>query len=1816
MTLPAKFPISIDEDWRKNLARTLPPVTPKPTFNAADVLRTLRNLGRTPQTESLIKKLMPEAGEQHMTAIFGPPTPLAPTSGQQWFPPNQPKIETGITPKPLTPAQQEQFNPSPQGKGVTEPIGARPNPVSNVMLNTPAGKAIQTVAGVAAIGITGWQGIQAAYNTLMPLVVQNRLQNWAQTHLVQGEQLDAATIKNFSNWATQNLSKRFLVPNMASRFFSQGAKGVSFAQEGEQAAANAADEMVNAFGATLIPRGTQTGAMAFGGLPKNPPGFPGGTGTESVTGMAGAAAARTLTGGTKEPWQMTKAEFEGQPDVVYHGGRSEYKIDVSAKPSASTGNPTARLGAFFTPSKQEALRYVSDFHGGKGVVQTAKLNMNKPYRMPFSEFDKLVEVEWKKLSFPEGIAELEGKVDTLKAKLATEGYDGIIVGESGKARPQEVIAFENKAIVQHRYSVEQAIREGKPVSPEVLKDYPDLAQQVNPPAGATSQAADAAQGMTEFLSTDPIATYRVKMGNRNVGLESFISLREQSFPEYFTVKQAEALNPTQDFSRFKVQGTPRYNHVPKDAALDDLATRFNMTADEIGDRVMAIRKSRQEAVDMAKIENDPTTNLLRGKMAEELGLRPQIAEQAQKAIAELPPVASPSVSGGTTADWLKGTAASERVSFDRVTKRVDPIPVGSEKSPKVLYKGMQGAPETLQQGTGGAAGPGIYLAEKRSKAVAFAGAEGQVNEFYTNVKNPLLITADQRLDAPALNKWARDNGFDSLYIPSEGEWVIFNSENVRYTKSLSGAIPETGGAKIPPPPELPPVKPPGGSPPVDVTQPSPAIPVGPQAETVLGLTPIEPGLVRGEVMGNWAKNLVNKAYGKATGSEVMVKADPVANAAMRQRLDWRIAAESKANIIGTEAATAVDKAFYFDKNGGIARLAGIDPNVPGPPTLQDLAARYPVYEPHLTDTEKQVLLKLKVDIEPYRGLLEEVGVTDIGHRPDVMKGGFYLPRGNAALEGADEPLKVGGGRRGSRKGFEKSAEFSSMAEGIEKGYEYSPIGQTLTGYANAAGQRAIDAHVGNYFKSVTDETGQLFGETPKMRLMRQNPEVAKVYQEINGNIDKLKANIGALTERQLAVIELWQNDPEWGDIDTLLEGLATMRGGTPAMTRPALKTLLEQNIEALQAFRPEYKAAMKKAMATPRDQGVIIMPALNGWTFPNEIANAANQILKKEGPTTGTLSTAVNTVNAMNNLYRGIRATLDNSALGIQGLLGMYGEPRAYAKALETNIRAWGPNGDKILGSFLKKFDETAAPAGRLTSEAWARAGLHVGGATGEFAIGGKGLGQVISGLPGIRQANRAFGFFGDALRVQWADYQLGSLLKHRTLEEITASGDLGRIASAANVMTGYAKGKTFGSVGDLVLFAPRWMQSRLETVAKAGMGLRPGASLDQKMARDSLLKLIGIGVGLTVAANLALGNKTDYRPILDGKRNSQFMKIKYKGHYYSLFGPWDSLLATFLHVGTGKPLQALRSSGSALTSGAFDIITGRDFNYKPTTDTPAHFAQWVMSQFVPFSAGSLPGSIQQIAGGDVAGGAINSAAQVLGVKNYPVPETEALRSVPDYFKLLGQRDVDGLASMLKANDGASADKIATINAKDWTYDVVSLRRDVGNAITNLKPDAVAALPPLAGYLRTQQGLRDTYSLMSAEEQVQYKENNPDYLVGQLFWGYNTDIPSMDIATRLETIANQYNIPLELIPAFQKTDSGKERMPPRPLWSDFFAYYDLRTKDGAADMTARNAFRRSHPALEKWGEANLGWKPLSSGTSSGSTSARTTTPSRPLLPVR
>jgi len=101
------------------------------------------------------------------------------------------------------------------------------------------------------------------------------------------------------------------------------------------------------------------------------------------------------------------------------------------------------------------------------------------------------------------------------------------------------------------------------------------------------------EGLKITHELDPVATYRFKMAGRNVGLDSLISIREGTFPSYLTLKQARAIKPYGNFTVWEQKGTREYNRVPKEAVLDELANKWNMTPDEIADRVMAIRQEKQ-----------------------------------------------------------------------------------------------------------------------------------------------------------------------------------------------------------------------------------------------------------------------------------------------------------------------------------------------------------------------------------------------------------------------------------------------------------------------------------------------------------------------------------------------------------------------------------------------------------------------------------------------------------------------------------------------------------------------------------------------------------------------------------------------------------------------------------------------------------------------------------------------------------------------------------------------------------------------------------------------------------------------------------------------------------------------------------------------------------------------------------------------------------------------------------------------------------------------------------------------------------------------
>ena len=588
---------------------------------------------------------------------------------------------------------------------------------------------------------------------------------------------------------------------------------------------------------------------------------------------------------------------------------------------------------------------------------------------------------------------------------------------------------------------------------------------------------------------------------------------------------------------------------------------------------------------------------------------------------------------------------------------------------------------------------------------------------------------------------------------------------------------------------------------------------------------------------------------------------------------------------------------------------------------------------------------------------------------------------------------------------------------------------------------------------------------------RASRPTLKIIRETQRNIDALMRDVDKLadtiTDSAAKVDDLIEEGDIYADLikgkrDELLQGRRTER---VVMDRDRLVRQAERELERYQRLarrrgeteevyndlRDQLRdiegmwrheiAISKQPRGDLRGYQPINLPGLESWSFPEEIAAAAAKEIRAMKEPDFVLARAW---MAFGNMYRALRATMDNSAMGIQGLLGLVNDPEAWWAAVKVSIQAWGRGGDKILGRFLNDFDTGAEKIGRLTSNRWGRIGVHIGGADTEYTLG-TGLTQKLANLPGIRNANRAFGFFGDVERLSWADHLLAAeMRKGRSLQEIIDSGDAEKIASIVNNMTGWSTRRTGGSIGELLLFAPRFLQSRLETVVKGASGLAPGATIEQKIARKSLLKLIAYGVTTTFFVNEMLGNETDTRLFVDGRYNSNFMRIRYGDRDWSLFGTWDSLLRLIATVGAGgvqavaerdptRAVAGLSTAQRGMSSGgaaiAWDMITGENAMGESIfdKDDPTRVAGWLLESTAAFALQELPAVgkdlVQAAADHDIGAalaGAVTVLGETTGAKSFPISPSEArdkarqaaIDSNPDLtgtFAEQGRKDRDAI---------------------------------------------------------------------------------------------------------------------------------------------------------------------------------------------------------------
>lgn len=765
------------------------------------------------------------------------------------------------------------------------------------------------------------------------------------------------------------------------------------------------------------------------------------------------------------------------------------------------------------------------------------------------------------------------------------------------------------------------------------------------------------------------------------------------------------------------------------------------------------------------------------------------------------------------------------------------------------------------------------------------------------------------------------------------------------------------------------------------------------AETILGLPkPTATPLTKTDVVLNRIKDTLG-----------MSPSNDIAKTAIDYRKTTLPVVESQANRLSTQVDEAVRRVFNIGKDGRVE-------DVVGRPFIQDIAARLPEFRQYLTPEQVAAMEEVRANLAPFKAVLDRAGIAPSA-RSDVMDGGFYMPRGRADLEGADAAVKVGSGRGGGKAGFEKHATFDSMAQGADAGYEYAPLAEAVNSYAKDAGQRAVDTHVADYFKQARDEAGKLIGETPADRM---DQVIKGQWEDVNNRLLSVRERLATAEKR--AGVATGRGDELAAVLEKQATGASIPLDASAAVERDINRfiTRAQQRITALRqkggayaeqadnlehdlaavkderaALAPDYKASLEEARATPRTQSTIALPrsaALNGWTFPDQVASAMQSAINDEKGIMGRGSKPTKVVMAYNNIVRGLKATGDISFTGIQGLIGAARDPRGYGKAMAVAMKSMA--NPKALGAYLNDMDAQYAAAGKMSIAEKVKNGLHIGGADTEYSIK-TGLSAKIDALTTggkinpFRGANRSFGYFGDVMRNELSDMALENAQRHGF--DMADPANLRSAMDVANRATGWSPNTFGGDLGQLGMFAPRFFQSQLEYLATAAQG----GTIGGMEARRGLVRLLGLSVGLTVLGNEATERAIPYEELFN-PNSPNFMRFRFKGQDISILGPWDSLARSAVSL---SPISLdrdyspqapdasyfLRTKASPAVGMAWDLLSGKTFTGEDAR-TPGNIATQLV---VPFS-------LQDVTNQNP----LQTAVGATGLKSTPETPTEQLNGL------------------------------------------------------------------------------------------------------------------------------------------------------------------------------------------------------------------------------
>lgn len=771
-----------------------------------------------------------------------------------------------------------------------------------------------------------------------------------------------------------------------------------------------------------------------------------------------------------------------------------------------------------------------------------------------------------------------------------------------------------------------------------------------------------------------------------------------------------------------------------------------------------------------------------------------------------------------------------------------------------------------------------------------------------------------------------------------------------------------------------------------------------------GFTPelFKEGLTRAQrIVNKFKMPLLQSEDGSVTGfAKVMGNlADPLVDPVYNVVRDVNRNAGHLKNVITARFIPRINKAFDIADNGTVRGLENVDRSLVGDPTIQDIAARLPRYEDSLTDDQFLVLVELQDELTPMGRALKATG-DEFGDRPDIIEGGFYIPRGGQIFDdGSDLPRSISQRKRvrGAKPPQEKAAAWPSMGEAISNGHQYDSLEQAIGSLVTRTGNRIGDTFLQKVFLTAQDEFGQKIGLTAKELLIRDNKEIATKMAGLRKQLQKIKALIGNKNQQTTRIVDRFLDDPNFNDIAGLRVALrntrVVQRGPRAGQNVAELNAALKSMDAELKAFKPFYDRALKSA---PRNAGHAPIgegfdfPQLNGRTFPERMAARMNELLKREKPDLSNSARGLAIMDQAQRIWKATNATLDHSGVAIQALVSSWDNPLRMAIAFPRSLMAFA--GPGAYADWATRFNMKVARQGGFSIEELAGFGLaqtnqalDVSSSVLQAGFGIPKIGRAI-GSP-FRGADRMFSVVGDTVRAEHAyDLVLDSLASGMSKELIITSGRIREITDAANIATGFVDGNF--TIPNLVMFSARFFSARLKQIFRAARGIDIDAPLDllpivggriqrkipklnrfardrDRYARRAILRMIGFGTMLTVAVNHLNGHETDFQIVKDGRYNSNFIRIRGKTRDYSVFGPMDSMLRMFVNAGLFRAKDTFQSiTNSPIINAIFELFANEKFGGAPifnsnirnpsvaqNLENAARWPGYMAEQTLPFAA-------------------------------------------------------------------------------------------------------------------------------------------------------------------------------------------------------------------------------------------------------------------------